>query len=116
MSELFPSRPGDLPDEPQGMHHVDPTVGERSLRRRWETRAAQWRARALAEEAFGGEVAVRLTGRVAGHAFRGLLHLDVPFTDLADHRARESWFLSAAAHDPVLQRVPFVFVVTPVPG
>ena len=47
MSQLFPHRAPDTPDDPQGIHHVDPTVGEQSVRRRWETRAAQWRARAV---------------------------------------------------------------------
>jgi hypothetical protein len=54
-------------------------------------------------------VRARVTGRLRG-PFRGLLHLDVPFRDLAEHQARERCFLSAAAQDPVIARVPFVFV------
>jgi hypothetical protein len=116
MSDLFPGGRRDALVEKPGTVHVDPTLGERTAEARWETRAAQWRARELAEEVFGGEVAARLTGRRGGHPFRGLLHLDVPFRDLAQHRVREAAFLSAAARDPVLERVPFVFVLTPVPG
>ena len=88
---------------------VDPTLLEVRERDRWETRAAQWRARALAEAVFGGEVEARLTGQMRG-PFRGLLHLDVPFRDLPDHRARADVFLSAVGADPVCGRVPFVFV------
>jgi hypothetical protein len=88
---------------------VDPLLERVDERERWEVRAAQWRARALAEVVFGGEVQARVTGRLRG-PFRGLLHLDVPFHGLAEHRARERVFLSAAASDPVIARVPFVFV------
>jgi hypothetical protein len=116
MSELLPGRVRWASADPPGTVHVEPTLGERTAEERWEARAAQWRAMELAEDVFGGEVAARLTGRIGGHPFRGLLHLDVPFGDLAQHRLREAAFLAAAAHDPVLERVPFVFVFTPVPG
>ena len=88
---------------------VDPTIDPIDERERWEVRAAQWRARALAEVVFGGEVDARVTGRIPG-PFRGLLHLDVPFDGLAEHRAREGVFMSAVARDPVLSRVSLLFV------
>jgi hypothetical protein len=100
--------PGGDDDEP-AMLFVDPVLDQVQERVRWEVRAAQWRARALAEVVFGGEVEARVTGRLRG-PFRGLLHLDVPFQGLAEHRARERVFLAAAANDPVIARVPFVFV------
>jgi hypothetical protein len=88
---------------------VDPTLAAVQRRERWEARAAQWRARELAEAVFGGEVRARLVGPTPG-GFRGLLHLDVPFDGLAEHREREARFVAAATVDPVLARVPLVFV------
>jgi hypothetical protein len=88
---------------------VDPTLVRIDERDGWEARAAQWRARARAEAVFGGEVEARLTGQMRG-PFRGLLHLDVPFTELREHRARERVFMTAVGTDPVLARVPLVFV------
>jgi hypothetical protein len=96
---------------------VDPTLAREEERGRWEARAAQWRARALAEAVFGGEVEARLSGHTTRGPFRGLLHLRVPFPGggepgarLAEHRAREAAFLTAAARDPVLVQVPFLYV------
>lgn len=48
-------------------------------------------------------------------SFRGLLHLEVPFDgggsiDLERHRERESAFSHAAGLDPVLRRIPLVYV------
>ena len=88
---------------------VDPTLARVQDRERWEARAAQWRAREIAEAVFGGEVRARLVGPTPG-GFRGLLHLDVPFEGLAEHREREARFVAAATIDPVLARVPLVFV------
>jgi hypothetical protein len=42
---------------------------------------------------------------------RGLLCLDVPFDDLEAHRTRESAFLASAAADPLLSRIPLVYVL-----
>src|SRR5690606_132988 len=95
-------------DEPW-THFVDPTLDRVRAQRRWGPRAAQWRARALGEVVFGGDVEARLAGQ-GGGAFRGLLHLDVPFEDLDRHREREALFLAAAGRDPVLAGVPFVYV------
>lgn len=88
---------------------VDPTITRVHERERWEARAAQWRARALAEAVFGGDVEATLSGLGRG-GFRGLLHLRVPFTDLNRHRAAEAAFLALAGRDQVLARIPFVYV------
>jgi hypothetical protein len=42
---------------------------------------------------------------------RGLFVLDVPFQDLEAHRAREAKFLALTAGDPLLVRVPLVYVL-----
>ena len=114
MSEPFfepPRGPAPVDDEPdQFTLLVDPTQVED--RERWEARAAQWRARALAELVFGGEVAAALAGQGQRGPFRGLLQLGVPFDDLVRHREREQIFLAAARRDPLLARVPFLFVFT----
>ena len=96
-------------DEKPSTIFVDPSIDRIDERERFEVRAAQWRARALAELVFGGEVEARVTGRGRG-PFRGLLHLDVPFGGLAEHRAREAVFMSAASRDPVLSRVELLSV------
>jgi hypothetical protein len=108
---LFPARPPD----PRGEHtpvelHVPGGRAEQT--RRWEARAAQWRAVELAEAVFGGPVEARLTGGGAA-GFRGLLELGVPFEDLARHRRAEHCFLAAARQDEVLGRLPLVVVLTP---
>jgi hypothetical protein len=113
MRELFSDTPSPLPTEPEETVYVDPTLGEEPAHWRWEARAAQWRAMELAEHVFGGEVSARLSGRSGRTPFRGLLHLDVPFADLDTHRAREAVFLASAAVDPILARVPFVYVLGP---
>jgi hypothetical protein len=110
---LLPGGPEPLPPEPEGTTYVDPTLGEQSAAWRWEARAAQWRARELAESVFGGQVNARLSGRAGRQPFRGLLHLEVPFSDLATHRALEAVFLSCASQDAVLGRIPLVFVLGP---
>ena len=115
MDELFPKAAGLPPDGPERMEHLDPLLERRLDRKPWEVRSAQWRAWALAEGAFGAGVRVHLSGRHAYQGIRGLLTLTVPFQDLADHRARESHFLSWAARDPILTRVPLIFVFQPEP-
>jgi hypothetical protein len=84
-------------------------------RTRWERRAGQWRAVDLAREVFGEGAAGRLEGFPPRGGFKGLVHLEVPFRDMEDHRAREDLFLALASSDPVLERVPLVFVFAPVP-
>lgn len=115
MSAALPSRPDDLRSEPDAPGHVDPLFEVEEERRRWEVRVAQWRALALAQAVFGVKAAARLEGRRStGQSFRGLLRLDVPFEDLGTHRERERTFVACAAQDPVLNRVPFVYVFEPV--
>jgi hypothetical protein len=108
---LLPIRPE--PPEPQRSTYVDPTLGEQTASWRWEARAAQWRARELAESVFGGQVNARLTGRAGRQPFRGMLYLEVPFHDLATHRALEAVFLACASGDAVLGQIPLVFVLGP---
>jgi hypothetical protein len=113
VSDVFARRPSQFQGEPDLTVYVDPTLGEQEARRRWEVRAAQWRAREMAEAVFGGEVHARLSGHSGGSSFRGLLHLDVPFRDLETHRALEAVFIACAAVDPVLERVPLIYVLGP---
>lgn len=117
MSEWLPfSDQGGSEQEPEHTVHVDPTRALQETRRRWEVRSAQWRARALAEAVFGSEVRVHLQGAGAARGLlRGMLHMDVPFTDLDVHRWRERVFRACAADDPVLARVPLVYVFRPRP-
>jgi hypothetical protein len=115
MDELLRSPRGGPDPDPQATEHVDPFLARRVETRPWELRSAQWRAWALAERAFEAGVTTSLVGRPGYPSFRGLLHLQVPFHDLADHDARQSLFLSWAGRDPVLSRVPLVFVFEPKP-
>ena len=115
MDEVFhPFAGGSLPD-PEFPEHIDPFLARRAEARPWELRSAQWRAWSLAEIAFGRGVEVALAARPGHESFRGLLYLSVPFRDLRDHKRRESLFLSWAGQDPVLTRVPLVFVFEPSP-
>ncbi len=102
---------------PDGEHvrYVDPLLEREEARRRWPVRAAAWRAVELAQAVFGGEVTGRLGGGASSGAFRGLLHLEVPFGDLEAHRERERVFAACAARDEVLAGVPLVFVFDPRP-
>ena len=108
-----------LPDRPQSAVEVDhprlqqlpPSRAEQ--RARWEVRAAQWRAREVAEEVFGDVVDMRLTGVRETGAIRGMLRLDVPFAHLDDHAEREARFLAVVAIDPVLVHVPLLYIIGP---
>ena len=113
MSDPFPQVARAQQADPEQPVYVDTTLETQESSRRWEARAAQWRARELAEALFGGEVGARLTRRTSRGTFRGLLHLEVPFSDLDSHRSREAAFLACAHMDPVLSRVPLVIVFTP---
>ena len=115
MDEIFAPLPGTDPGEPQSTEHIDPFLERRIEKRPWELRSAQWRAWAIAEIAFGSSVEVSLAGRPGYPDFRGLLFLRVPFLDLADHESRQDLFLSWAGADPVLSRVPLVFIFEPQP-
>jgi len=80
---------------------------------RWEVRAAQWRAREIAESVFGRVARSSLIGMRRAGRMRGLLNLEVPFTDLQTHRSREDRFMAAVDSDPVLSRVPLVYILGP---
>jgi len=105
---------GDDPT-PESTEHLDPFLARRIEARPWELRSAQWTAWVLAEIAFGEGIKVSLVGRPGYPDFRGLLYLSVPFRDLADHNTRQSLFLNWAGRDPVLSRVPLVYVFEPNP-
>jgi hypothetical protein len=115
MDDLFRPSPGGALPEHEPTEATDPFLARRVERRPWELRSAQYRAWSLAELAFGDEVQVRLVGRPGYPGFRGLLYLTVPFADLYDHELRQARFLEWAGLDPVLQRVPLVFVFEPNP-
>jgi len=95
---------------------IERTLDREEHRARWAVRAAQWRARELAELVFGpvSESSVRAF-RPRG-AVRGLMVLRVPFDNLDRHREREARFMAAAQSDPVLSEVPLVFVFGPEHG
>ena len=82
-------------------------------RNRWEVRAAQWRAREIAQLVFGGVSDMGLTGIRGRGEVRGLLRLDVPFDDLCKHHDRETRFMAAVLTDPVLSAVPLLYVIGP---
>ena len=113
MSAFLPSGAYGPPPDPD-----HPSLRQRPLspaeqRARWAVRAAQWRARELAEHVFGSVSSMGLTGLRGEGPLRGLLRLDVPITALAAHRVREARFLDAVHADPVLSLVPLVFVIAP---
>lgn len=115
MSDLIPRRPsGLLPDPEQATQLVHELRREDHLRR-WEVRAAQWRACELAEATFGTGVAPTLVSLRTSGPLRGLLRLDVPFDSLPSHRAREARFLASVVSDAVLSRIPLVYVLGPGP-
>ncbi len=110
-----PFAQGVEPDPPR-QEHVDPLLDVEERRRRWEVRAAHWRAHALAEEVFGAGVRTSLEGLRTGGDLRGLLRLEVGFRTLDAHRRAEARFLSAAGGDPLLSTVPLLYVVGPREG
>lgn len=113
--DLFFPHPANLPEDPEGMVHIDPLLERRLERNPWVVRSAQWRAWALAEVAFGEGVRTHLAGTGGHRPFRGLLTISVPFHTLQDHTRRESLFLAWVSRDPILTRVPFVFIFDPAP-
>lgn len=115
MDDLF--RPGHqgMDGEKEGMVHLDPLLSRRLETRPWEVWTAHWRAWDLAEMVFGEGVRAELTGHGGFHPFRGILSLTVPFKEMEDHRRRERIFLSWSMADPLLSRVPFVFIFQPEP-
>lgn len=114
MSSILPVRPhgGDeRSDRPES--HLLGVRTEAERKGRWEVRAAQWRAMELARAAFGVGVRGTLMGLRHDGALRGLLKLDVPFDSLDLHSAREKTFLEMVSDDPLMARVPLLFVVGP---
>jgi hypothetical protein len=112
--DLVPRPATPEPGGPVATELVQP--GTRALARsRWELRALQFRAADLAEAVFGEPAVARIlggrTGRVNG--LRGLLELEVPFRDMAEHHAAEARFLAACAADEVLGSSVLVIVFTP---
>jgi hypothetical protein len=71
---------------------------------------------ALAEAAFGRVVQVAMSGGVLDGPFLALLDLQVPFDDLDRHREREACFTAMAGADPVLRRVPLIYVLSAAPA
>jgi len=113
VNPLLPPLPGprEAPKAPESSLQQILTEEERLAR--WEVRAAQYRAHELALEAFGAPVRMHLMGlRIRGD-MRGLLEMGVPFRDLSEHRSREARFLAAVGADPLLSRVPLVYVLGP---
>ncbi len=115
MDDWWTPSPAWHPPDLEATEHVDPFLDRFVEARPWELRSAQWRARAFAEMAFGGEVAARLVGRPGYRSFRGLLYLTVPFRTLEHHTERQSLFLSWAENDPILSQVSLVYVFEPEP-
>lgn len=110
MSAFLPARPPGVPGD-----RDDPRLQQRPLspaerRARREVRAAQWRARELAEAVFGEVAGMGVSGIRASGPLRGLLRLDVPFVGLEVHRVREARFMAAVESDPLLSHVPLVYV------
>lgn len=108
LPEPFAHRGLPEPDHPRLLQRPH-SVAER--RARFEVRAAQWRARELAEIVFGGVAESSLMNLRPHGTLRGLLRLSVPFVDLAVYRDREARFLAAVETDPVLSRIRLLYVI-----
>ncbi len=111
MSGLIPRRAGDVHRSDLDESHLQVRLTEAERQGRWEVRAAEWRALELAREIFGAEARVSLIGIRSAGPMRGLLQLDVPFDGLDAHRALETDFMAQVGLDPVLSRVPLIYVL-----
>jgi hypothetical protein len=116
LTAILPTGPGNLAREPEATSIQDPRRETEQQRFRWEIRAAQWRALEIARAIWGESVSASLSGYGSRGAFRGLLHLEVPLAggsrfDLELHREREDAFTRAAGRDPVLERIPLVYLL-----
>lgn len=113
MSAFVPGQPGGVAfgPEPTSLHQRPLSPAER--RARWEVRAAQWRARAIAERVFGRVGQTTLHGMRADGPMRGLLRMSVSIRALPDHHDREARFMAAVREDPVLSRIGLVYVLGP---
>ncbi len=116
MVDPFRFRAGSEGERWEPSEHLDPFPEFREEARPWELRAAQWRAWALAVEAFGHGSRVLLGGERSLAGFSGHLTVEVPFTDMAEHHRREALFLAWVRRDPVFLRVPLLFLFRPVPS
>jgi len=110
MSGFVPIRPRPSQEGAPSTTLFDRRLEEEWAERRWSARAAQWQAMALASAVFGEGVSARLAGELLDGPFRALLHLDVPFDGIERHRELEARFTAAAGADPVLARIPMVYV------
>lgn len=113
MSAFLPARSAGA--GPEADH---PVLRQRPLtsaeaRSRWEVRAAQWRAVELAELIFGSVTGIGVSGFRSDGPIRGMMRMAVPFSELQAHQARQARFLAAADADPILSRVPFIYVIGP---
>jgi hypothetical protein len=115
MSVFLPERSGGGLPEPEHPRLQQRPLSTAERRARWEVRAAQWRAREIAETVFGDVGGGALIGLRSAGPLRGLLNLEVPFTDLPSHRDREARFMAAVAADPILARIRLVYVIGPQP-
>ena len=113
MSGFVPRTPGGGVPGPEHPGRVQDDLSREDRLLRWEVRAARWRATELARECFPGPVRTSLSALRTRGEIRGLLRLEVPFSGLEDHRTREARFLASAGADPVLSRVPLVYVLGP---
>lgn len=110
MSAFLPPQGRGAPGEADHPQLLERDFDRDERRARWAVRAAQWRARELAEAVFGAVSESTLKGLRPSGGARGLLVLGVPFRDLETHRAREARFMAAAHADPILSQVPLVYV------
>ncbi len=99
-----------------GAHWVEIREERIPERQRWSIRAAHWRTLELARSVFGETVSLRSGAFAPRGAFQGLVHLEVPFHSLEEHREAESTFVSLASADELLGQVPLVFIFDPVPA
>jgi hypothetical protein len=113
---LVPESAGARWAEPDHPRLLQRPLSVAERRARWEVRAAQWRARELAEAVFGDVTESALMSLRPDGPLRGLLRLAVPFADLGSFRDLEARFLAAVGTDPVLTRIPLVYVVAPDAG
>lgn len=108
---LLPPRPwggSERSDRPHTTIQVRRSEEERRFR--LEVQAARWRALELARANFGEEARGSLMGVRRGAPWCGLLHLAVPFEGAERQRSREARFIAMASADPLLARVPLLFV------
>lgn len=110
MSAFLPFRPPGSDSEQDHPRLQQRPLSPAERRARWEVRAAQWRARELAEAVFGDVRGMGMSGIRPDGPLRGLMRLDVPFEGLEAHRARERLFMAAVERDPLLANIRLVYV------